>query len=175
MRADQAVHLTVQTISGNAGVYFGNQNVSIGVSSHSKSNQAIGSIGTRNHMHHNVSLVYDPDIVDTPIDDRDIHVYAPRYHRNNPNVLNTRVDAISCQTITQNAGIFMGETRVNGFDAHEKQNLAYGQTYGNGNGAQRNVNITWDPDFIDGSIDDRDNKAAVFFTSPAAPVFARPT
>lgn len=171
MRANQAVQLTIQTVSGNAGVYFGNQNVSVGVSSHSKSNQAIGSLGTHNHVHHNVNIVHDPDIVDTPIDDRDIHIYAPRSSQ--PNLLNTRVDSITCQTITQNAGIFMGETRINGLDSHEKQNLAYGQTYGNRNLAHGNVNVMSDPDWVDALIDDRDNKAAMFVTSAIPPVLAK--
>lgn len=170
MLANQAVHLTIQTISGNSGVYFGNQNVSVGVSSHSKSNEAIGSIGSHNLVQRNLNLISDPDVIDTPIDDRDIHMYAPTYRNSAPNVLNTRVDQIECGTFNQNAGLFIGETTITGFDSHEKQNMGHGQTFGNVNQAQGNLNIIYDPDNIDGVMDDRDVKSGMFVSSNAPPI-----
>lgn len=172
MRANQAVHLTIQTVSGNSGVYFANQNISVGVSSHSKSNQAIGDIGSHTLVQHNLNLIYDPDVIDTPIDDRDIHMYAPTYHNSGPNVLNTKVDQIDCETITQNAGIFIGETTVTGFDSHEKDNMGHGHTFGNVNQSQGNLNIIYDPDTIDMTIDDRDVKSGMFVSGNAPPILS---
>lgn len=168
MLANQAVHLTIQTISGNSGVYFGNQNISVGVSSHSKSNRAIGSIGSHNLVQRNLNLISDPDIIDTPIDDRDIHMYAPTYKTAATNVLNTKVDQIACGTITQNAGVFIGETTITGFDSHEKDIMGHGQTFGNVNQAQGNLNFISDPDHTDMFIDDRDVKSGIFVSGNAS-------
>ncbi|WP_206918385.1 hypothetical protein [Alicyclobacillus suci] len=175
MKANQAVNLTVNTIAGNSGVYFGNQNIAIGVSSHSKSNSVIGSIGSQNLVYRNINLIYDPDVIDTPIDDRDIHVFAPHYQHSAPNVLNTRVNDIQCETITQNSGVFIGETRITGLDAHQKENIAYGQTYGHVNQSKGNLNIAYDPDVVDALIDDRDVKSGVFVAAPEPPVVAQRT
>ncbi|WDL95527.1 hypothetical protein [Alicyclobacillus sp. ALC3] len=77
MQASHFIALYIQTISGSAGVYIGAQNIATGVSGHSKKNSAVGSLGTHSRFCRNLSLVYDPDTVDAPIDDRDTLIFVP--------------------------------------------------------------------------------------------------
>lgn len=77
MYASHFIGLHIQTISGSAGVYIGDQNIATGVSGHSKTNSAVGSLGSHSRFCRNLSLVYDPDAVDAPVDDRDTLIFAP--------------------------------------------------------------------------------------------------
>lgn len=169
MKANYKVQLQVNVISGNSGVYFGNTNVIFGLSNHSKSNTGFGGVGSQNKMYQNLGIVYDPDWIDTPIDDRDVHVYAPHHDHSAESVMNAKVDSINVQTVTQNSGIFVGDADITGLDSHEKNNTGFGFLYGNQNLEAGNVNITYDSDVIDMPIDDRDNKSAVFI-APSSPM-----
>lgn len=171
--ANQAIHLTVNTISGNAGIYIGNQNITTGVSGHSKTNNAVGSIESGARFTKNLCVVYDPDMIDTPIDDRDVHVFAPYYDHPAAHVQNARLDTLNSETINQNAGIFFGETAITGFDSHQKSNYGTGPVYGAGLQSTRNVNVIFDRDAVDGVMDDRDIKSGIFI-SPAGGVQTLP-
>ncbi|WDL96854.1 hypothetical protein [Alicyclobacillus sp. ALC3] len=168
MQANQSINLTIQTISGNAGVYFGNQNISVGVSSHSKSNNAVGSVNGGSHFFKNLSVVYDPDVIDTPIDDRDVRIFAPQQTASN--VLNAQIDGINIATVNQNAGVFIGETTITGFDSHEKDNYGFAPSYGNHIYSHANSSLVYDPDIVDALIDDRDVKSGVFVSAVPAQV-----
>lgn len=169
MKANYAVRLTVNTVSGNSGIYFGNTNVIFGVSSHSKRNVGIGDVGSGNYLYRNCGVVYDPDTFDTPIDDRDVHVYAPHYDRSASNVLQSHVQSLAVESLNQNAGIFIGDTAITGMDSHEKDNKGTGTIFGNQNLFCRDVNIVFDEDNFDFALDDRDNKSGVF-GAPMYPV-----
>ena len=67
------INIQVQTMSNCSGIFISNINVMYGWSSHSKSNQGFGSIGASNLVRDNINIVYDPDYIDTPIDDRDTY------------------------------------------------------------------------------------------------------
>lgn len=159
------ISLQVTTISGNSGVYIGHYNVVFGLSRHSKSNSGFGSIGSHNAVFRNVNIVYDPDVIDTPIDDRDVHIYAPVHtHAPGQQVTNVGFDTINVATITQNSGIFVGDVTITGLDSHEKENVGSGTVYGNQNVEFENINCVYDSDVIDTPINDQDMKAGVFIT-----------
>lgn len=169
MKAHFTIHLDVNTVTANSGIYFGNHIVVTGHSHHSKTNAGFGSIASNNHVSGNLSFVYDPDVIDTPIDDRDVHLFAPDYRHAASNVLQAKLDAINVETIQQNAGVFIGDTTVTGFDSHEKDNIGLGPFYGSQNMTTRNTVVTYDPDGVDAIMDDRDIKSGVFIT-PNGPV-----
>ncbi|QQE77442.1 hypothetical protein GI364_16000 [Alicyclobacillus sp. SO9] len=155
------VNIQVNTVSGNSGIYLGSTNTVCGVSAHSKSNMGFGSIGSSNMFVDNVSFVHDPDIIDTPIDDRDTHILHPG---DRPASETTRIGVgrLDVNTLTQNSAVFMGTANITGMDSHEKQNLAHGQIYGGWNIGAGNQNMTVDNDWIDAPIFDQDYKGGVF-------------
>lgn len=61
----------------------------------------------------------------------------------------------------QNAGIFVGETAMTGWDANQKQNFAMGGNFGSLDVRQANFSWQFDPDAVDAIINDLDNKAAL--------------
>lgn len=64
--------IVVNTMETNSGIFVGT-NLQYGWSSHSKSNAAFSGIsGNDNEVTRNVNVIYDDDMIDTPIDDRDI-------------------------------------------------------------------------------------------------------
>ena len=155
-----SVNIHVGNVSGNSGIYIGGTLTVFGLSSHSKTNSGFGSIGDSNTFYRCVSVVYDPDLVDTPIDDRDIHILQQAPPQGATNI---GVQSVWVNTLQQNAGTFIGSTNVTGMDSHQKQNLGSGQVFGNHNVNCASVNMTNDQDYIDGNMLDNDNKAGVFF------------
>ncbi|QSO48270.1 hypothetical protein [Alicyclobacillus mengziensis] len=158
------INIAVNTISGNSGVYFAKQNVIFGVSSHAKSNVGLGSIGSHTLVSRTLSMVYDPDVIDTPIDDRDTNVYVHR-QAPTPQVTNVGFNTVNVGTITQNSGIFAGDVKITGFDSHEKENLGGSKIYGNHTIEYSNVNYTHDSDVVDTPINDQDIKSGVFISA----------
>lgn len=155
------INLQIHTISTNSMVNIGQQNITVGVSHSSKENTGFGSVsGERNFVCRTNGFVYDPDYIDHAVDDRDVKVlanFAPTV-RGNTNIL---FQSMAVNTMTQNAGVFIGESRVAGFDSHEKDNIGYGKTYGHGNVHSGNVGMNYDPDQIDMIINDQDLKMGV--------------
>lgn len=65
-------NIMVNTIGTNAGIFVGT-NVQYGWSSHNKTNASISSVtGDRNEFRDNLNVIYDNDVIDNPIDDRDV-------------------------------------------------------------------------------------------------------
>ncbi|MCF8565409.1 hypothetical protein LLE49_11845 [Alicyclobacillus tolerans] len=157
------INIAVNTLSGNSGVYVSKQNVVLGVNSHSKSNSGLGSLGSHTSVYRTVNIVYDPDFIDTPIDDRDTNVYV-QHQSPQPQVTGISFDTVHVGTITQNAGIFTGDVKITGLDSHEKENLGGGKIYGHHNVEVQSINYTHDTDFIDTPINDQDNKAGIFIS-----------
>jgi hypothetical protein len=153
--------IRVNTIQRNSGIFIGEHNTAIGWSAHGKSNTAFGSIGQANVIAYNFALLLDPDLIDTPIDDRDQHLLyedsAGETAGANPNI---HINAVNVNAMSQNAGIFMGNTQINGMEAHGKGNSGAGDVYGANNLSVGNVNQNYDPDLIDAIINDQDNKTA---------------
>lgn len=160
-RQEQPLVLTVGSISENSGVYVARQNVAFGISSHRKVNNGLGAIGDGNVLRSNAFVVYDPDAIDTPIDDRDVILYAyPAAHPTTaaPDVTNIGFDTINVATISTNSGVFVGDVKIAGLDSHSKTNNAQGSTGGNRNLQMQNVNYVYDADAVDAPMDDRDVK-----------------
>ncbi|MCL6454725.1 MAG: hypothetical protein K6T78_14055 [Alicyclobacillus sp.] len=71
---------------------------------------------------------------------------------------------INQNTPQQNAGLFVGEGNVGGWDANMKMSLAEGGCFGFFNVFPVNANLNFDNfEFIDGAINDADYKATVSF------------
>lgn len=79
MKGDGCVSVAIQigfmkvgAMQSDAGVFFG-QNIQNGWDAHSKTNNAGGiTAGDYNHIQAMMNLVYDPDVIDVPINDQDI-------------------------------------------------------------------------------------------------------
>lgn len=151
------VHLSVHMISTNSGVYIGQSNVVVGVSHSSKSNTGFGSVDSHNFVYKNVGIVYDSDVIDTAIDDRDVKILANTGTSVEGNT-NIFFHSLGVATMTQNAGVFIGNTRIAGLDTHEKDNVGFGKVYGHQNVHQSNIGINYDPDEVDIPINDQDIK-----------------
>lgn len=152
------VMISVGIITGNSGVYISSQNVLLGSSTHSKSNIAMDSGGSGNFVYHNLNYVYDPDVIDTPIDDRDVKIYQQTGGGNGQYHTHIGFETMNVTTISQNSGVFVGDVKISGYDTHLKTNQGQGATNGNQNVMFENMNITYDSDVIDATIDDRDVK-----------------
>lgn len=64
--------IVVNTIEVNSGIFVGT-NLQYSWSSHNKVNASFAAVsGERNEVARNVNIIYDNDMIDTPIDDRDV-------------------------------------------------------------------------------------------------------
>lgn len=64
--------IQVGQIASASGVFNGT-NSQFGWSTHSKANSGFGTVsGNKCLVYKNISIAYDPDLIDTPIDDRDV-------------------------------------------------------------------------------------------------------
>jgi hypothetical protein len=160
MQLTIAGSIRVNSIQRNSGIFIGERNTATGWNAHGKSNNVFGSIGHANIIAANFSLLMDPDWVDTPIDDRDQHLlFAEPSDETSANT-NIQINVVDVNSMTQNTGIFVGNTQINGMDAHEKNNYGAGGVYGANNLSVANINHNFDPDLIDALINDQDNKTA---------------
>lgn len=154
-----SIMICVGIITGNSGVYISEKNVIFGISSHSKSNNGFGSIGSNNLLYRSINLVYDSDFIDTPIDDRDVKIYQNNQtEATTPKITQVTFDSINVATMSQNSGVFVGDVKITGLDSHSKQNSAQGTTNGHRNIEMQNLNCVYDSDVIDTSIQDQDVK-----------------
>ncbi|GGJ10650.1 hypothetical protein GCM10010885_19830 [Alicyclobacillus cellulosilyticus] len=154
------VSIQVQNMQSCSGVLVGGQNIVYGWSAHSKSNAGFGTLESSNLVYKLLTLVSDPDTLDTPIDDRDVHVFTKVYR--SPPVTHIGLHALNVNMMQQNAGVFVGDADINGWDQHQKTNKGHGDTYGHHNGQVRNVQVNFDPDVVDTPVADQDMKAGVF-------------
>ncbi|WP_042456768.1 hypothetical protein [Neobacillus dielmonensis] len=157
------IHFTgnihVQTMERQSGIFIGERNIAIGWSAHGKENRVIGSIsGQSNLLFHNISILNDPDIVDTPIDDRDINI-APET-TSHANTTNVHLKSLHVNGMQPASSLFVGEGHVTGIDANQKSNATQGNINGNNNLIESNMNKNNDQDVVDAIIDDRDIKIA---------------
>ncbi|MCF8565144.1 hypothetical protein LLE49_10500 [Alicyclobacillus tolerans] len=154
------VQVSVHTISTNSGVYVGQRNVMTGLSQSSKSNTGFGTIGSRNYVYKNSGIVFDQDYIDTAIDDRDVKILVDTAPDESA-VTNIVFESMAVATMTQNAGVFIGDTRISGLDSHSKDNVGFGKVYGNQSVHHSNLGINYDPDLMDTPINDQDIKSGV--------------
>ncbi|PLS10344.1 hypothetical protein [Neobacillus cucumis] len=148
----------IQTMQRQSGIFIGERNVAVGWSSHGKENSVIGAIsGQSNLLLHNISILNDPDLVDTPIDDRDINISFENPGDENTTT-NLTLESINVNRMEQNSSVFLGRAHVTGMDANQKSNTSQAAVNGNYNQQVSNLNINNDQDMIDAIIDDRDIK-----------------
>ncbi|MDQ0188825.1 hypothetical protein JI721_12500 [Alicyclobacillus cycloheptanicus] len=157
-RRTKPILVCVGTIAENSGVYIADRNVVFGISSHSKSNNGFGRVDSHNLLYRNVNIVYDSDLIDTPIDDRDVKIYQNQTSASGSRETHVGFDSVNVATITNNSGIYVGDMKITGFDAHSKTNNGLGAISGNRNGEMKNLNYVYDSDVIDAPIHDQDIK-----------------
>lgn len=144
-------------MQGQSGIFIGERNSAIGWSSHGKENRVIGSIsGQSNLLLYNMLILNDPDIVDTPIDDRDINLHVEQPNDNH--TTNVTLESVNVNAMVNSNSISIGEGHINGIDANDKRNYSMGNTSGHENQISHNVNFINDQDVVDGIIDDQDIK-----------------
>jgi hypothetical protein len=152
--------INVQTMQRQSGIFIGERNNAIGWSAHGKENSVIGGIsGQSNLLFHNISILNDPDFIDTPIDDRDINISFENSGEETQN-LSLTLESLNVTSMDQNSSVFVGKGHVTGMDANEKVNFSQGGLFGNQNHLLNNLNINNDQDVIDAIIDDQDIKIA---------------
>ncbi len=147
----------MQTMQRQSGIFIGERNTAIGWNAHGKENQVVGSIsGESNLLLGNFFLLNDPDIVDTPIDDRDFNLHLE--HPNDDHTTHFTLDNINVNAMVNSNSINVGKGHINGMDANEKVNYSLGNLYGDKNHIQDNANIVHDQDMVDGVMNDQDIK-----------------
>lgn len=134
----------------------GHTNIANHYDSHSKSNTVLNITSNQNHLHDNHFLLYDHDMIDTSIDDRDVKVSYD--FSNSTGSTNINVQDIDINTMSQNSAIFVGEGEITGMDSHTKDNYGMGPMIGHHNLIDHNLNYNEDRDFIDAPIHDSDIK-----------------
>lgn len=152
-------NIQVQTMERQSGIFIGEQNSAIGWSTHGKQNSVFGSIsGRSNILFRNISILNDPDIIDTPIDDRDINIALE--NSSDEKTTNLTLNSLNVSAMQPGSSLFLGKGHVNGIDANQKSNASQGNLNGNGNRLANNLNINNDQDGVDAIMDDRDVKVA---------------
>jgi len=147
--------ITVKSIENSSGIFIG-KNSAIGWSAHGKSNQGLGSANGK--IVRSVNLVYDNDLVDSPVEHRDITI-------DNNMCLSTEVketaniafDRINVTSLTSNSAVSVGQNKQSTWDAHSKANTGI-------SGADLSLNNTSlidDTDIIDSPINYRGTKANI--------------
>lgn len=77
-----------------------------------------------------------------------------------PNLISFGV--LNVNTPQQNAGVFVGQVNMTGWDANQKLNIAHGGMFGIFNASVLTWNFTFDGfEFIDGAIMDQDMKGQI--------------
>lgn len=141
-----------------SGIFIGERNIAIGWSTHGKENHVIGNIsGQSNLLYHNISILNDPDIIDTPIDDRDINI---SFEQPADDTTNLTLESINVNAMVNSSTLFLGKGHINGMDSNDKANYTQGNLYGDKNKLLNNLNINYDQDVVDGIMNDQDIKIA---------------
>jgi hypothetical protein len=146
--------IDVNTIDTASGIFIGT-NHAHGWSSHNKNNSGLGT-ANNTVISGNLNMVHDNDIVDSPIDDRDV-IYS---HQARLGQTDIDFKMINVNALDTNATISTGENVQNGWDTHSKNNFGQGTVYGN-TISSNNINSISDNDIIDTPINDQDYKPSI--------------
>ncbi len=109
----------------------------------------------------NINLVYDNDLVDSPIDDRDFIVdndmcFSPKVKE----TTNISFDQVNVTSLSSNAAVSVGNNKQSGWDAHGKSNTGIGLYYDDSLTCN-NISVIDDADIIDSPVNDQDFKPSV--------------
>lgn len=151
-------NLKVNAVEHSSGIFIGT-NKAVGWSAHSKSNFGLGTVIDSNTQN-NINTVFDNDVVDSPIDDRDCIVSNTNFNNRNSNKSPAQeicFDRIDVNVIDTNSTISLGQNSQPAWDSHTKDNLGSGAFHGN-NLVTGNVSTIFDNDIIDSPINDQDFK-----------------
>lgn len=140
--------LLVNAIDTNSGIFFGNKNIANGWSSHSKSNNGFGDAS--NSTIRSINLIMDNDLIDSPIDDRD--VFITNHQHNAETVTSVDLHDMQINALDTNSTVSMGEIEQTGWSSHAKANSGGGRH--KGVNISRDFTIIHDEDYIDVPIQD---------------------
>lgn len=146
----QLNNITVNIITNTAGVFVGPNN-QWGWSSHYKETDIITVRGNNNRARFNHNTIYDNDISDTHIDDKDIMFNQTSY--NGETILD--LNSININNVNDNSGTFAGENNQFGWGAHSKTS-SVNAIRGINNYSSSYYNVIDDRDLIDAFINDPD-------------------
>lgn len=125
-------NLNVNAVETNSGIFIGSHNAAHGWSSHHKTNSGFGST-TNATTTQCVSIVFDNDVVDAPINDADqfaVGVPLPA----GPSAGAVSFHDINTNAIHTNSTISVGEVEQTGWSSHQKAN--------SGVRGQKGINLT---------------------------------
>ncbi|HEX7055826.1 MAG TPA: hypothetical protein VF260_01340 [Bacilli bacterium] len=143
-------HIHIGSIDTVSGVFIGT-NQCIGWSSHNKYNNGIGRAANV-RLTGNIILIRDNDVLDIPVDDRDVYL-----NQESRTLSNNEIDftQISVNAINRNSTISVGENGQHNWSAHGKNNYGLGKITGL-NSVRQNANAINDSDMIDSPIEDKE-------------------
>ncbi|MDA8333602.1 MAG: hypothetical protein M0Z41_01200 [Peptococcaceae bacterium] len=144
--------LSIDTLDTTCGVFIG-VNRAVGWSSHSKSNSGLGTSG--DNCQNNLNIVYDNDIIDTPMEKSDMFLNTEGSA--DTGSLDIKFDNIDVNVLDTQSLIAVGNNSQSAWDSHSKSNGGLGYLYGTASVAS-NVNTVQDNDIIDTPINDQDIK-----------------
>lgn len=139
----------------NASAIFVGTNQTGNWSSHEKENYLLTIHGHQTYVVNNINIIEDKDLIDTVINDQDTAISMPRHTEN----VSLTFDDINTNTMQDASGVFVGDIDITGLDSHFKVNEGIGDILSGENIISGNMNIQHDEDYIDGIINDQDNKA----------------
>ena len=127
----------------------------MGWSSHSKSNSGLGTSG--DGCRNNLNIVYDNDIIDTPVESRDIFLNTGGASDDGTGPLEIKFDKIDVNALDTQSLIAVGHNSQSAWDSHSKDNLGLGTLYGQPS-LTKNTNTIHDDDIIDAPMISRNIK-----------------
>lgn len=145
--------IVVNSVDSNSGIFIGGTNSAHGWSSHSKSNNGVGTL-SNSIIKDSMNIIFDDDTVDAPINN------ASQFNIKDSNNGNVNSDIkfkdINVNGMDDNSSIVVGDAEQNGWSAHNKSNLGEGKRKGI-NISQNGFSNIDDKDVIDAPINNRVN------------------
>jgi len=136
-------NITIQAIGDSSGIFIGKNNA-MGWSAHSKSNQGLGS--SNGNVVQNVILVYDNDLVDSPVDACNMILDNDTYCLSEvKETAHITFEEINVNSLTNNATVSVGNNKQNRWSAYNKANTGIND----GRITSNNINTINDADIID--------------------------
>lgn len=139
--------LFVNNIENSSGIFIGT-NQAIGWSNYSKSNQGFGTLSNA-ALTNVVSVVQDPDFIDTPIEDVRTITLAESSHSMQQSAID--FNAIHANSITNGSALDLGDNKQLGWRSSRKTNYGFGKSLG-GNRVQQVASVTFDDDAVDAPV-----------------------
>lgn len=143
--------ININSIITNSGVFIGNNQAS-GWTLQTKVNNGFGGGGGT--IIGNTNIVIDNDVIDAPVDDRDLIITnqsQTNKEQTDSQITLIHFNEVNVNALNRNCSIAIGENDQTNWTSHNKNNYGNGILSGK-NLAGRNLNIIRDDDVIDAPI-----------------------